>query len=135
MEFHEIIKSYRDLRERKADLIKQQADLIGKIQKVLDALSIEGLKWLDDHKSTSQKTEFGTGARKRTSSLTTPDKFAFKQFCIEKQQLDLMDAKPVKKNIDIYIKDVGDLPPGLKYSAFYTLSVTKPSKKSKDLGD
>ena len=130
MEFAEIVRIYRALRDEKKKIKERHSAELKKVNDAMDLLDAAGLSWLKEKNAKSFATDHGTGSRKLVHSLTTPDKPAFKDWCIANERLDLVNFAPLKEAIDIYIEDTKLLPPGLDYSSMYKLEIKKP-KKSK----
>ena len=89
---------------------------------VLDKLNELGLE--------KAPTEFGTASKDLKESFSVEDKEAYFDWIKSSDSWHFLDARVNAPNAKTYVKEhQGELPPGIKYSAFMRTKYRKPTKK------
>jgi len=96
----------------------------------LDKVEIAILDKLNELGLDSAPTEFGTASKDLKESFTVSDREAYFKWISETDNWHFLDAKVNKPNARTFVKEhEGELPPGVKYSAFMKTKYRKPVKK------
>lgn len=73
----------------------------------------------------SVRTESGTAYLKEATFVTTSDKTAFLEYIRENERWDLLDIRGSKSNIQDYMLEENDLPPGIDLRRELTVGIRR----------
>jgi hypothetical protein len=73
----------------------------------------------------SVRTESGTAYLKEATFVTTADKTAFLEYIRENERWDLLDIRGSKSNIQDYMLEENDLPPGIDLRRELTVGIRR----------
>src|SRR5258708_40127200 len=76
----------------------------------------------------SMRTEGGTISLTKRRSATLEDPLAFRTFVQNMGEWDLADIRANAEAVETYAETNKQLPPGVKFSAIFTVSVRRPSQ-------
>ena len=136
---------YLKLRGAKKDLDEQAKAKMRPINEALEALEVHFLATMNDMGVDSLKNEAGTPYRSERVSVTVADNSAFvdfvltralsalpvneqarekiKEVILESGQLALIEARASKTAVEMFMQEVGELPPGLNRRVESTVNV------------
>lgn len=109
----DIVAAYVRLRDQKAELKAQQAEVMKPYDEALAKLEAEALQILSDTGVESMKTSAGTVYKSVATSATVQDKSAFMGYIKEHQAFDLLDVRANKTAVQDFVTENQDTPPGV----------------------
>ena len=109
----DIVAAYVRLRDQKAELKAQQAEVMKPYDEALAKLEAEALQILSDTGVESMKTSAGTVYKSVATSATVQDKSAFMDYLKEHQAFDLLDVRANKTAVQDFVTENQDTPPGV----------------------
>jgi hypothetical protein len=109
----DIVAAYVRLRDQKAELKAQQAEVMKPYDEALAKLEAEALQILSDTGVESMKTSAGTVYKSVATSATVQDKSAFMDYIKEHQAFDLLDVRANKTAVQDFVTGNQDTPPGV----------------------
>nr|DAE97287.1 MAG TPA: hypothetical protein [Caudoviricetes sp.] len=109
----DIVAAYVRLRDQKAELKAQQAEVMKPYDEALAKLEAEALQILSDTGVESMKTSAGTVYKSVATSATVQDKSAFMDYIKEHQAFDLLDVRANKTAVQDFVTENQDTPPGV----------------------
>lgn len=109
----DIVAAYVRLRDQKAELKAQQAEVMKPYDEALAKLEAEALQILSDTGVESMKTSAGTVYKSVATSATVQDKSAFMNYIKEHQAFDLLDVRVNKTAVQDFVTENQDTPPGV----------------------
>lgn len=120
-----LIGKYVQLRDKKAQLEAEHKKSLEPIKTAMDKLESHVLQLLQGQGVESVRTTAGTAYRSRSVSVTIADKEVFRQFVQSTDAWALADVRASKTAVEAYREANDDIPPGLNYSACYTLGIRR----------
>lgn len=109
----DIVAAYVRLRDQKAELKAQQAEVMKPYDEALAKLEAEALQILSDTGVESMKTSAGTVYKSVATSATVQDKSAFMDYIREHLAFDLLDVRANKTAVQDFVTENQDTPPGV----------------------
>jgi hypothetical protein len=115
----------RDLKSEMEDRHKEE---LRPLNEALDSLKAVFAEHMSALSVTSMKTVSGTIAFKSKASATLSDASAFWNYCVTQGAFDLIDKKANVTAVRDFVDTNGVPPPGVNFSVFRDVSVTRPRK-------
>ena len=113
-----------------AEKTKEMKASIESEKKKLDAVEVACLSKLIEMDVENVKTEFGTVSKDKKESFTVEDKTMLMDWVKETGEWEILDNRVNAPNTRTFLSEHnGELPPGIKYSAFVKTRFRKPTKK------
>ena len=110
----DIVAAYVRLRDQKAELKAQQAEVMKPYDEALAKLEAEALQILSDTGVESMKTSAGPVYKSVVAtSATVQDKSAFMDYIREHLAFDLLDVRANKTAVQDFVTENQDTPPGV----------------------
>lgn len=122
------VEKYIKVRDMIAEINKEWEAKIAPLKDVKNALDSFFGEQLTKMNVTSMRTSAGTITATERSSATLEDPLAFRTFVQQMGEWELADVRANAPAVKQYAEDNKQLPPGVKYSAIYTISVRRASK-------
>lgn len=122
-------EQYVKLRDKKKELKDRHTEELAPINEALDKLEALFLRELNASKQDSAKAGSGTVYKtvKKTASLEDPAQF--RSYVIGGELWDLADMRANVGAVEDFIKEHGQLPPGVKYSEIEEVGVRRGTKR------
>lgn len=119
------VEKYIKVRDKLAEMNKEFEEKLRPLKEAKDAL--EGLfgEQLTKMNLKSMKTVHGTITATERASCTVDDMLAFRTFVQQMGEWDLADVRANAPAVKDYAEANKAWPPGVKYSAIYTISVRR----------
>jgi len=128
MHVNELIQKYVAARDKKDEL---RAKYNEKVKVIDDYMTkVEGLilAAMEKNDVQSMKSEAGTAYISTQNSCTTADKQAFLDYIRSNEEWGLLDARPLKSAIEVFIEaNNGELPPGVNWRSENVLRIRRSS--------
>lgn len=125
MDVNSIVEKYIKLRDRKAEKKKAYEADVETIDNLLTKVEGVMLRYFEEHGMESIRTAAGTVYRGTRTSCTVASREEFFSWLKESGEWDLLDVRAAKANVETFVKENGDLPPGLNWSAVPTVGVRR----------
>jgi len=123
-----LVRAYRKIRDKKADLAKEHKDEVAGLDKQLKVIEQALLQHCKDSGSSGGKTPFGTFSRTERSKYWTSDWERFHGFLLENNELGLLEKRISRVNLEAYLEEHPDaVLPGLNKDVEYAIVVRKPT--------
>lgn len=122
------VDKYIKIRDKIAELNKQWEEQIAPLKEAKTALDALFGEHLTKNNVTSMRTSAGTITATERKSATLEDPLAFRTFVQQMGEWELADIRANAEAVKTYAEENKQLPPGVKYSAIYTISVRRASK-------
>ena len=125
MDINAIVEKYIKLRDKKAEKKKAYEADVELIESVMK--KVEGVMqaYFTEHGMESVRTDAGTVYRGTRTSCSVADKEAFFNWLKETGEWPLLDIRASKTNVEEYVKENQDLPPGLNWNSEPTIGVRR----------
>lgn len=125
MTAEDLIKLYRECKEKKDLLDAQHKAKLADLLKLMEKLEGKLDKFLTDHKVLNFKTSYGTAYIKTrwSASLVNPDDFM--GYVVDSGEWNLLDRKANVTAVRAYADKHKELPPGAKLSSRRVVHVVK----------
>lgn len=125
MDINEVIAAYIKLRDARDELKKKHAEELEPITSKMSKVEA----WLQTHLTTqgidSVKGAAGTAFLKEVTSATVEDGEAFFAHVKLTGQWELLERRCAKSVVEDYVREKGELPPGIKYTATMVCQVRR----------
>jgi hypothetical protein len=125
MNMEALVEKYVQVRDKKKEIEGTHKKQLAPYTEALTKLEAVILNHLNTTGSESVRTNKGTAYKSVSTSVTTADKGAFTQWCIDNQMWDMTDMRPAKKAVEDYVAEKDDLPPGLNWAQAVTVGVRR----------
>lgn len=125
----DLTRKYIKLRDMKTALSQKQKEEMRKITEPMEKIEAIFLKWFAETGQESSRTPFGTPYTKLREKIKCRDREQFLQYIRDEEAWDMLDARPLQSALLEYMKEHGELPPGLDYEAEKVVNVNSPRKK------
>ena len=117
-----LVKTYIKIRDKRAELAKQDSELEEQ-QQVIENELLEICKTTG---AESLRTEFGTVSRKVSKRYWTSDWHSFYEFLKKHDAVDLLEKRIAQSTMSSFLEENPDLlPPGLQIDQRYTAVVRR----------
>jgi hypothetical protein len=124
-----LIDQFVTLRDRKRELERQHKAAVKPYDQLMDEISGQLMKVMQDGNVESLSTEGGTAYQVTKHSATIRDAAAFREYVIEQGIFDLVDWRANANAVFKFVEEVGFVPPGLNTSTFTKVNVRRPNEK------
>jgi len=124
----ELTAKYVKLRDKIAELTKAFDEQLAPYKNLKNQLDAIFAGELGRTGAMSMRTEGGTISLTKRNSATLEDPLAFRTFVQNMGEWDLADVRANANAVEDYAQKNQQLPPGVKFSAIYTVSVRRPSQ-------
>lgn len=126
MKLNEVVEKYIALRDQKAQMRKDFDGRVAPIDSALEQIEVALLKTFDAAGLDSAKTPVGTAYVSTRTSATVADKESFGAFVkASDDNWALADVRAAKANIESYLEEHGELPPGINWRAERVVNVRR----------
>lgn len=122
------VEKYIALRDKIAELNKKWEEELAPLKDAKNALDSMFGEQLTKMNVTSMRTPAGTITATERKSATLEDPPAFRAFVQQMGEWELADVRANAEAVKTYAEEHKQLPPGVRYSAIYTISVRRASK-------
>ena len=120
---------YVKIRTKRAEILKSYETQDNLLKEKLETIEEAMLEKCKEEDADSIKTPFGTIIRSIKSRYWPADWEIFKQFCLDREMLDLFEKRVHQTNMKQWIDEhPEDIPPGLNIDRSYACSVRKAIK-------
>lgn len=120
-----MVQKYIQLRDKKAELKKAFDTSVESIDKALSKCEAFFMAKMKESGLESLPTEFGVPYQQKRTSCSVADPQAFKAWLHETGQWECADIRAAKKNIETFVEENQDLPPGLNWHAEIVVNVRR----------
>jgi hypothetical protein len=126
MKLDEVVEKYIALRDRKAQIKKDAEEKMKPIDAAMDQIEAVLLSTFDQIGMDSCKSTAGTAYISTKTSATVADKEVFGAFVrASEDNWHLADVRAAKANIETYVEQHQDLPPGINWREERTINVRR----------
>lgn len=109
----QLIGAYIKIRDTVAEKEAAHKEAMKPFKEALSQLEGQVLEMLDASGVDSIKTKLGTAYKSEKSSVTVADRSAFMDYIREHSAFDLLDVRPNKSAVEIFLQEHQDVPPGV----------------------
>ena len=127
MNAQELIDRYIQIRSAKEELAKKQKADNARINSALDKIETMLMTQMEDIGSDSIKTKAGTCYRSIRTSVKVEDRDTFLDFVRTNEAWDLLESRAAKKDVETFLEEHQDIPPGLSIRRDAIVGVRRPS--------
>jgi len=128
MQINELIGKYVAARDKKDELRSKYNEKVRMIDDYLTKIEGALLAAMEANGTESMRTEAGTAYISSQNSCTTADKEAFLKYIKDNQEWGLLDARPLKSAVEVYIEtNDGELPPGINWRSESVVRIRRAS--------
>ena len=121
-----MIETYIKLRDKKAEVVKAQAEITKQYTEAMDEITLFLKGWLSKQNVNAIGCDAGVAFIRRSRKATLADKGAFREFVIENKNFDLANFSANVEAVEAYANENGgQLPPGANFRVFETVSVNR----------
>jgi hypothetical protein len=92
----------------------------------MNAIELELLDYLNKVGVESIRSKAGTAFKHKSTSVTTADSHAFREYVIGNQVWELADWRPNKTQVNRMVDEGAGVPPGVNYSTHYSVQIRRP---------
>ena len=125
MNLDQITEMYIKIRDKKAAIAKRHKEELAPYNAKLEQVENAILAHFQKTGQTSSKTPHGTPYISTRTSATVDDRDAFIPFVVANKAYELLSNAIRKEALEEYIKETGEVPPGLKMSSMQTINVRR----------
>lgn len=126
MQTGELIAHYLKARDKKEELKAAYDAKAKKIDEVLTKIEGALMVRMEREGTESMKSEHGTAYISTRNSCTTADKEAFLKYIRDHNEWGLLDARPLKSAVEVFIDaNDGELPPGINWRSENVLRIRR----------
>ena len=122
----ELIRMFRSLRAMKADIDREAKDRTAPIKALLASTEGHLLQKMQDLGLESVRTDYGTGGRKLNRHVRVKDWPVFLAWAQEHEEFRMLKRDVTKTEVQQFIDEHKQVPPGIDVYQEIVLSVTKP---------
>lgn len=127
MNAQDLINRYIEIRDKKEEIAKDQKVVMARINTALGKIETMLMEQLEAAGSESIKTKSGTCYRSIRTSVKVEDRDSFLNFIRENNAWDLLESRAAKKDVESFLEEHQDLPPGLSIRRDAVIGVRRPS--------
>jgi hypothetical protein len=121
-----LIKAYVELRLKKSQLKDKHKLELEPISDMMNKLEAVFMGHMDKDESDSVSVRgVGTIYRATRSNVTVTDFDAFKDYIVEHDAWELLQARASVPAVEVHMEDTGNLPPGVSITRFLKIFVRK----------
>lgn len=113
----ELVQTYLELREIKAQLEKKHKERKGKVDDKMKMIEAKLLQFFEETGQESARTKYGTPYTQLRESVTVSSRDDFLDFVRENEAWDMLENRASKTAVLEYKEEHEELPPGLSYRA------------------
>lgn len=113
----ELVQTYLELREIKAQLEKKHKERKGKVDDKMKFIEAKLLQFFEETGQESARTKYGTPYTQLRESVTVSSRDDFLDFVRENEAWDMLENRASKTAVLEYKEEHEELPPGLSYRA------------------
>lgn len=121
----ELIDRYVTIRDGKAEQDAEHKKKMARFTNALQKLEEEMLRRLDEDGEDSKKTPHGTCYRSVKTTAKVADRESFLGFVAEHNAWNFIESRVNGKEVEKYVEEHGDLPPGVTTSRFTKVGVRR----------
>lgn len=126
MDMKRVVKAYIRLRDKRSEIKKAYEAEDEKYKAAQERLEGEMLRFLEENKMDSVRTEAGTFFRQEQITPSASDWSALYDFIREHNAFEFLERRVTKKAVKEYMEDHdGALPPGVQVFRKYDVSVRR----------
>jgi len=125
MKISDAVQRYMELRDKKSALKAEYDAAKAQIDAKMDKLEALLLGAMDKNGLESFKTPFGTPYVTTRTSVTTADRSVFLEFVKSHEDWDMLEVRPAKAAVEVYVQQHGDVPPGVNLRTERVVNVRK----------
>jgi hypothetical protein len=125
----ELVKVYLTIRNERERIEAEWAVKDKELKTELDVLAQTFMTHCNESNAKSIRTDYGTVIRKLNERYTVSDGTAFRQFVMDNEMPELLEARIAQANFKEFIAErkADGLPPGVNVMREFTIVVRKPS--------
>ena len=125
----ELVKVYLTIRNERERIEAEWAVKDKELKTELDVLAQMFMTHCNESNAKSIRTDYGTVIRKLNERYTVSDGTAFRQFVMDNEMPELLEARIAQANFKEFIAErkADGLPPGVNVMREFTIVVRKPS--------
>ena len=125
----ELVKVYLTIRNERERIEAEWAVKDKELKVELDVLAQKFMTHCNESNAKSIRTDYGTVIRKLNERYTVSDGTAFRQFVMDNEMPELLEARIAQANFKEFIAErkADGLPPGVNVMREFTIVVRKPS--------
>jgi hypothetical protein len=127
MNTHDLIGRYIEIRDRKEEIAKEQKAVMARINSALSKIETILMEQLESAGSESIKTSAGTCYRSIRTSVKVEDREQFLDYIRSNEAWDLLESRAAKKDVEAFLEEHQDIPPGLSIRRDAIIGVRRPS--------
>lgn len=127
MNTHELIDRYIAIRDKKEAIAKEQKAVMARINSALERIETMLMDQLETAGSESIRTPAGTAYRSVRTSVKVEDRDQFLDYVRQHEGWDLLESRASKKDVESFLEEHQDLPPGLSVRRDAVINVRRPS--------
>lgn len=127
MNTQELIDRYIQIRDKKTELSEKQKADMARINNALGKIETMLMEQMEDIGSESIKTPAGTCYRSMRTSVKVEDRDTFLNYARENDAWDLLEFRAAKKDVEVFLEEHQDIPPGLSIRRDAMVGVRRPS--------
>lgn len=116
MEVERIICAYIRMRDERSALKEKYEAQDGKIKAQMEELETYMMSLMDKQGATNIKSETGIAFFQEQTKASIADWGAFGVWCMENDGLDMLQRRVALRNLQAYLKEYDELPPGISIS-------------------
>ncbi len=109
----QIIAAYIKIRDQIAEKEAAHKEAMKPYKSALEQLESQVLQMLDEAGVDSIKTKEGTAYKSEKTSVTVADRSVFMDYIRDNMAFDLLDVRPNKSAVEIFLQEHQDVPPGV----------------------
>lgn len=125
MKVSEVIKTFVELRDKKAQLKAEYDEKVSKVDANLDKIEAKILDIFEQTGMESIRTEFGTASASIRASATIADREALMEFVKKTDEWPLLQISVNKPAVSQYISAMDEVPPGVNWRTERVLSIRR----------
>lgn len=110
-----LVGAYIQLRDKTASMEAEFKEQMKPYKQALAQLEEQMLAMLEESGVESIKTAFGTAYKSEKASVTVADRQAFMDYVKANGAFDLLDVRPNKSGVEVFMQEHQDVPPGVNY--------------------
>ena len=128
MHVSELIQKYVAARDKKEELDAKYKEKVKVIDNYMTKIEGLVLAAMEKNDVRLMSSEAGTAYMSTRNSCTTADKQAFLDYIKSNEEWGLLDARPLKSAVEVFIEaNDGDLPPGINWRSENVLRIRRSS--------
>ena len=127
MNTHDLVDRYVAIRDKKEEIAAEQKAVMARLNKALSKIETLLMEHLEQAGSESIKTSAGTCYRSVRTSVKVEDREQFLDYVRTNQAWDLLESRAAKKDVEAFLEEHQDLPPGVSVRRDAVVNVRRPS--------